>query len=41
MIVNENELRLVDEDIKEAVKKLGGTGLLTNSELQNIIKTRK
>lgn len=41
MIVNENELRLVDEDIIEAVKKLGGTELLTNSELQNIIKNRK
>ena len=41
MIVNENELRLVDEDIMEAVKKLGGTELLTNSELRNIIKTIK
>lgn len=41
MIVNENELRLVDEDIIEAVKKLGGTELLTNSELHNIIKTSK
>ena len=41
MIVNENELRLVDEDIKEAVKKLGGTELLTNSELHNIIKASK
>ena len=41
MIVNENELRLVDEDLMEAVKKRGGTGLLTNSELRNIIKTIK
>ena len=41
MIVNENELRLVDEDLSEAVKKLGGDKLLTNSELQNIIKNRK
>lgn len=41
MIVNENELRLVDEDLMEAVKKLGGTGLLTNSELHNIIKASK
>ena len=41
MIVNENELRLVDEDIIEAVRKLGGTELLTNSELHNIIKTSK
>ena len=41
MIVNENELRLVDEDLMEAVKKLGGTELLTNSELHNIIKASK
>lgn len=41
MIVNENELRLVDEDIIEAVNKLGGTELLTNSELHNIIKASK
>ena len=41
MIVNENELRLVDEDLIEAVKKLGGTELLTNSELHNIIKASK
>ena len=41
MIVNENELRLVDEDLMEAVKKLGRTELLTNSELRNIIKTIK
>ena len=41
MIVNENELRLVDEDLMEAVKKLGGTELLSNSELRNIIKTIK
>ena len=41
MIVNENELRLVDEDIIIAVKKLGGTELLTNSELHNIIKASK
>ena len=41
MIVNENELRLVDEDLVEAVKKLGGTELLTNSELHNIIKASK
>ena len=41
MIVNENELRLVDEDLIEAVKKLGGDKLLTNSELHNIIKTIK
>lgn len=41
MIVNENELRIVDEDIIEAVKKLGGTELLTNSELHNKIRTIK
>ena len=41
MIVNENELRLVDEDLIEAVKKLGGTEVLTNSELHNIIKASK
>ena len=41
MIVNENELRLVDEDLIEAVNKLGGTELLTNSELHNIIKASK
>ena len=41
MIVNENELRLVDEDLIEAVKKLGVTELLTNSELRNIIKSIK
>ena len=41
MIVNENELRLVDEDLMEAVKKLGGTELLTNSELHEIIKASK
>ena len=41
MIVNENELRLVDEDLMEAVKKLGGTELLTNSDLYNIIKNSK
>ena len=41
MIVNENELRLVDEDLIEAVKKLGGDKLLTNSEIHNIIKASK
>ena len=41
MIVNENELRLVDKDISEAVKKLGGDKLLTNSELHNIIKASR
>ena len=41
MIVNENELRLVDEDLIRAVKKLGGTELLTNSQLHNIIKASK
>ena len=41
MIVNENELKIVDEDILKAVKKLGGTELLTNSELHNIIKNSK
>ena len=41
MIVNENELRLVDKDISEAVKKLGGDKLLTNRELNDIIKTIK
>ena len=41
MIVNENELRLLDEDLMEAVKKLGGTELLTNSELHNLIRTIK
>ena len=39
MIVNENELRLVDEDISESVKKLGGDKLLTNRELHDIIKS--
>ena len=41
MTVNENELRLVDEDLSEAVKKLGGDKLLTNRELNDIIKTTK
>ena len=41
MIVNENELRLVDEDIMESVKKLGGDKLLTNRELKDIIKASK
>ena len=41
MIVNENELKMVDEDLMKAVKKLGGTELLTNSELNNIIKNSK
>lgn len=41
MIVNENELKMVDEDLMKAVKKLGGTELLTNSELHNLIKTSK
>ena len=41
MIVNENELRLVDEDLMKAVKNLGGTELLTNSELHNTIKNSK
>lgn len=41
MIVNENELKMVDEDLMKAVKKLGGTEILTNSELHNIIRTRK
>ena len=41
MIVNENELRILDEDLMEAVKKLGGTKLLTNSELHNINKNSK
>ena len=41
MIVNENELMLVDEDIIEAVKKLGDKKLLTNSELHNTIKASK
>ena len=41
MIVNENELRLVDEDLMKSVKKLGGTELLTNSALHNIIKASK
>ena len=41
MIVNENELRLVDEELIEAVNKLGGDKLLTNSELHNIIKASK
>ena len=41
MIVNENELKMVDEDLMKAVKKLGGTELLTNSELHNIIRTGK
>ena len=39
MIVNENELRLVDEDLSESVKKLGGEKLLTNRELHDIIKS--
>ena len=41
MIVNENELKMVDGDLMKAVKKLGGTELLTNSELHNIIRTSK
>ena len=41
MIVNENELRLVDKDLSEAVKKLGGDKLLTNRELNEIIKASK
>lgn len=41
MIVNENELKMVDEDLIKAVNKLGGTELLTNSELHNMIKTMK
>ena len=41
MIVNENELRLVDEDLSESVKKLGGDKLLTNRELNYIIKASK
>ena len=41
MIVNENELKMVDEDLMKAVKKLGGTELLTNSQLHNIIRTGK
>lgn len=41
MIVNENELKMVDEDLMKAVKKLGGTELLTNSQLHNIIRTSK
>ena len=41
MIVNENELKIVNEDIMKAVNKLGGTELLTNSELHNIINTSK
>lgn len=41
MIVNENELKMVDEDLLNAVKKLGGTEILTNSELHNIIRTIK
>ena len=41
MIVNENELKMVDENLMKAVKKLGGTELLTNSELNNIIKNSK
>lgn len=41
MIVNENELKMVDEDLMKAVNKLGGTELLTNSELHNIIKASK
>ena len=39
MIVNENELRLVDENLSESVKKLGGEKLLTNRELHDIIKS--
>ena len=39
MIVNENELRLVDEDLSESAKKLGGDKLLTNRELHDIIKS--
>ena len=41
MIVNENELRLVYKDLSEAVKKLGGDKLLTNRELNEIIKASK
>ena len=39
MIVNENELRLVGENLSESVKKLGGEKLLTNRELHDIIKS--
>ena len=39
MIVNENELKMVDEDLPKAVKKLGGDKLLTNRELHDIIKS--
>ena len=39
MIVNENELRIVDENLSESVKKLGGEKLLTNRELHDIIKS--
>ena len=41
MIVNENELMIVDEDILKAVMKLGGTEILTHSELHNIIRISK
>ena len=41
MIVNENELRLVGENLSESVKKLGGEKLLTNRELNYIIKASK
>ena len=41
MIVNENELKMVDEDLIKAVNKLGGTEILTNSELHNLIRTSK
>lgn len=40
MIVNENELRVVDDDIEKAAKALGGS-LITYGEALNIIKKNK
>lgn len=39
MVVNENELRLVDEDINHAAETLGGK-VYDYSEIQNIINRK-
>lgn len=40
VIVNENELRLVDDDINKAARILGGE-VLTNGQIINYIKANK
>lgn len=40
VIVNENELRLVDDDINKAASILGGE-VLTNGQIINFIKANK